>query len=143
MQPSHHHAQPSAPTDRTDDESAALATFERYSAAFRALDPGAVAAFYQQPALLLSPRGDFTLTSAVEIEHVYGRVMSEARECGYTRTSFDELRALRIGAGEVAVMGSGHWVGANGENLMSFELSYVLRRGDGVWKIAMASIRAT
>jgi hypothetical protein len=82
MQPSHHHAQPSALTDRADDESAALATFERNSAAFRALDPRGVAAFYQQLARFLSPRGDFTLTSAVRVEHVYARVMCFAAETG-------------------------------------------------------------
>jgi hypothetical protein len=116
MQTRHDHAAPTAPPSRTGDEAAALATFARYGEAFRALDSRAVSAFFQEPALFLSPHGDFALTHAADVERVYARVMSEAKERGYARTAFDTLRARRLGADQVAVEGSGRWIGSSGED---------------------------
>ncbi|HVH44806.1 MAG TPA: nuclear transport factor 2 family protein [Labilithrix sp.] len=132
----------SSTTSRTDAESTALATFRRYNDAFRALDARAVSTFFHEPALLFSPRGDFALPHAADVERTYAGVMKEAKARGYMRTAFDALQACSFGTQSATVEGHGAWIGTNGEVLMRFECSYVLRRVGDVWKIALAMVRA-
>ncbi len=120
----------------------ALATFRRYTEAFRALDPRAASEFFQEPALLLTPRGDFVLRVTDDARHAYAKLMGEAREQGYATTVFDHLEEHAIGRGMAAVRGTGAWKAENGEDISRFELSYVLRLIGDSWKIVLATIRS-
>ncbi|MBX3234255.1 MAG: DUF4440 domain-containing protein [Labilithrix sp.] len=124
------------------DRAAALSTFRRYTEAFRSLDACAVAAFFHAPAVMLTPRGDFALPTAAEVERTYARVMEDARARGYATTTFDRLDARRFGVGIVSIEGAGAWRDGKGNVIERFELSYVLRRTGGGWRIVLASIAA-
>ena len=124
-----------------EDEQAALEVFRSYAIAFGALDAGGVARFFNEPSLLLTPKGEHVAKTRAEIEYAYDSIMREARTRGYASTDFERLEAKSIGAGLVAVSGAGVWTSKGGDVLMRFEISYVLRSADPP-RIVMAMIRA-
>lgn len=104
-----------------------LTTFRRYSAAFQRLDPEGTAAFYDEPALLLSPRGVLATQDRGEVEAFYRQVMSELPGLGYKDTELSQLREERLGQDLALVSGVGTWTRANGERISRFGMTYTLR----------------
>jgi ketosteroid isomerase-like protein len=125
-------------SDTSSDE--VLGAFHAYAAAFRALDPRAVAASFATPCLLLSPRGDVAASTSADVVKFYDGVMAEARRVGYASTELT-LASRKIDRVTAAVIGSGAWLAADGRVLMRFEVTYLFRKVEGAWKIRVSEVR--
>jgi ketosteroid isomerase-like protein len=100
----------------TNETDGALAAFRRYTDAFQALDPRAVAPHFNQPALFISPEGIVTLPTTADVERMYRGVMAELPAQGYARTDFSQLVEHRLAPDLALVTGVGVWRTASARN---------------------------
>jgi ketosteroid isomerase-like protein len=122
---------------RTD---AVLETFERYTRAFQALDARAVAQFFSEPALMITPDRVIALPTGAAVEQAYGRVMADLPRVGYERTEFSSIAVRRLSDDLAMVSGSGVWKKTSGESFAPFGMTYLLRRSGDTWRIVVATI---
>jgi ketosteroid isomerase-like protein len=117
-----------------------LETFQRYTRAFQALDARAVARFFDEPALMITPDRVIALPTGAAVEQAYGRVMAELPRVGYERTDFSSIGVRRLSDDLAIVSGSGVWVKTSGERFAPFGMTYMLRRSGDDWRIVVATI---
>ncbi|MEO8179208.1 MAG: DUF4440 domain-containing protein [Deltaproteobacteria bacterium] len=128
-------------TESTANRGEASEAFWSYTRAFQALDPRAVSRHFNEPALMITPRGVFSVANAGAVEQVYQRVMAELPARGYERTEFSPIVERRLGEDLAVVSGAGVWKKASGEDLQSrFGVTYTFRRTAGTWRIVVAAV---
>ena len=115
--------------------------FERYTQAFQALDAGAAAQHFDEPALFIAPKGVHALLTRRDVEQWYAQVMAELPP-DYARTEFGPLSVHRLGDDLAMVSGNGAWKNAADKSLMPFGMTYTLRRTGQTWRIVVAAIHA-
>ena len=120
--------------------SPAMEAFWSYTRAFQALDPKAVAAHFNEPALMITPRGVTALPNAAAVEQAYARIMAELPAQRYARTEFSAVEERRLGDDLTMLTGSGAWVDTAGQKFMPFGMTYTLRRAGERWRIVSAMI---
>src|SRR5262245_25848735 len=118
------------------------ASFRRYAQAFQSLSPKAVAEHFNEPAIMITPRGISAFTTAADVAQAYGRLMAELPGLSYSRTEFFEITERRLSDDLALVTGSGVWKTASGDDLphSHFGMSYTLRRAGNTWRIVVAAI---
>lgn len=125
----------------TEQSSGALTAFKLYTQAFGALDARAVAQYFYEPALLITPKDVIALPDAAAVERTYARIMSEMPR-DYTRTEFRGLSERRLGDDLSVVTGNGSWKNAANDDIMPFGMTYTLRRTGDAWRIVTAAVHA-
>ena len=120
--------------------SPAAEEFWRYTKAFQSLDPKAVAAYFNEPALMITPKGVNALPNTAAVEQAYARIMAELPAQGYARTEFSQIAERRLGDDLTMLTGSGSWVDTSGKKFMPFGMTYTLRRTGQSWRIVIAII---
>ena len=120
----------------------AVEAFRSYTKAFQSLDPKAVAAHFNEPALMITPKGVDALPNAAAVEQAYARIMSELPAQRYARTEFSQLDERRLGDDLAMLTGSGTWIDTSGKSFMPFGMTYVLRRIGQSWRIVTAIIHS-
>jgi ketosteroid isomerase-like protein len=124
-----------------DDRRGALEAFRRYTQAFGALDPHAVATHFHEPAFFITPREVLALPTRAAVEQAYARVMADMPP-DYDRTEFSPLTEHRLSDDLAMVSGGGVWKNAANDDLMPFGMTYTLRRTGQTWRIVVAAIHA-
>jgi hypothetical protein len=114
--------------------------FRRYVAVFERLEPRAVAAFYNKPAMLISPQGVVALPTAEAVEQVFTRVMGDLRDQEYARSEFRRLAEHRLSSNLAMVSGVGVWLKDSGQEIRRFGLTYTFCRQTDAWLIAVAAV---
>jgi ketosteroid isomerase-like protein len=122
-----------------DETSGALEAFRRYTQAFQALDAGAVAQHFHEPAFFITPREVLALPTVEAVEQMYTRVMADMPP-DYARTEFSPLSERRLSGDLAMVSGGGVWKNAANEDLMPFGMTYTLRRSGQTWRIVVTVI---
>ena len=118
-----------------------LHAFQRYTEAFQARDPHAVAQHFHEPAFFITPGEARALPTIAAVEQEYARVMA-GMPPDYARTEFGPLTEHWLGDDLAMVSGSGSWKNRAGEDMIPFGMTYTLRRVDGAWRIVVAAIHA-
>jgi len=119
-----------------------VATFENYTKAFQSLDAKAVARYFDEPALMITPQGVRGLPDAAAVEQAYARIMAELPAQRYARTEFSKIEERRLGDDLTLLTGSGSWVDTDGRRFMPFGLTYALRRKGQDWRIVVAMVHS-
>lgn len=117
----------------------ALSAFKLYTQAFGALDAGAVARFFHEPALLITPKDVIALPTAAAVEQTYARIMGDMPP-DYVRTEFRGLSERLVGDDLAIVTGNGSWKNASNDDIMPFGMTYTLKRTADTWRIVAAVI---
>lgn len=125
-----------------NDTSGAIEAFRTYARAFNALDPAAVAQYFHEPALLITPDRTIALPTRAVVEQTYRRVMADLPARGYVRTEFTPLSERRLSDDLAIVSGEGRWKNAADEDFMRFGMTYTLRRTGETWRIVVGAIHA-
>jgi uncharacterized protein (TIGR02246 family) len=126
--------------EKVQSSPAARAFFD-YTRAFQSGDPRGVAAHFNEPALMITPKGVYPLPDREAVEQLYGSIMAEMPD-NYARTEFLRVDEQRLGDDLVAMSGSGTWVDTDGQRFMPFGMTYTLRRSDQGWRIVTAIIHS-
>jgi ketosteroid isomerase-like protein len=124
-----------------DDRADVLEAFRRYTEAFQALDPRAVARHFHEPAFFITPTDVLSLPTREAVEQTYARIMKDMPP-SYARTEFSPLTEHRLSDDLAMVSGGGVWKNTANEDMMPFGMTYTLRRTDQTWRIAVAAIHA-
>lgn len=119
----------------------ALAAFKLYTQAFGALDAKAVARYFHEPALLITPKDVMALPTTAAVEQTYAGIMRDMPR-DYVRTEFRNLTERRLGDDVALVTGDGSWKNAANDDIMPFGMTYTLKRIGGSWLIVAAVIHA-
>ena len=119
----------------------ALEAFGQYTQAFQALDAGAAAQYFHEPAFFITPKDVVPLPTIAAVEQMYARVMADLPP-DYARTEFSPLTEHRLSDDLAMVSGSGVWKNAAGQDLMPFGMTYTLRLTAGRWRIVVAAIHS-
>jgi ketosteroid isomerase-like protein len=128
-------------TESEQESSGALSAFKLYTRAFGALDAGAVARFFHEPALLITPKDVIALPTAATVEQTYAGIMRELPR-DYVRTEFRGLSERLVGDDLALVTGNGSWKNASNDDIMPFGMTYTLRRTADTWRIVVVAIHA-
>jgi ketosteroid isomerase-like protein len=125
-----------------NDESAtdAVEAFRRYVSAFGTLDSEAILPFYDEPCLLISPQGSVALPTHPDVKQFFARLMEDLRQQEYAASEFPRLAGQRLSHTLARVSGDGVWRKKGGQELRRFGLTYLLRRTDDSWRIAVAAV---
>ena len=91
-----------------------LEAFRRYTEAFQALDPRAVARHFHEPAFFITPADVLSLPTVAAVEQTYARVMA-GMPPDYARTEFSPLSEHRLSDDLAMVSGGGVWKNAANE----------------------------
>jgi ketosteroid isomerase-like protein len=117
-----------------------VGAFQQYVRAFEALDPDAILPFYDEPCLSISPQGSVPLLTHADVKQFFQPLMADLRKQGYAASEFPQLRGTLLSQTLTLVSGNGVWRKRGGEELRRFGLTYLLRRTDRSWRIAVAAI---
>ena len=118
-----------------------LQSFQLYTQAFQALDARAVAQFFHEPAIFITPGDVRALQTTAAVEQAYAKVMAEMPP-DYARTAFGPLSVHRLADDLAMVSGAGAWKNAANDDLMPFGMTYTMRRTGQTWRIVVAAIHA-
>ena len=119
------------------DEIGVSETLEEYYRAFSTLNIREILPFLYEPALVMGPQGVFPLATASAIEPIFGPVMENLRTRGYARSELESPETRMLGAQSASVTGIAVRYGAGGAEMERAGISYLLRKTDDAWKIAV------
>jgi hypothetical protein len=124
------------------ETSPAIEVFWSYTRAFQAFDPKAVAAFFHEPAMLITPRGVLVLPNTWAVEQAYAEIMDQLRGGPYASTEFAGASERLLSDDLVELSGNGTWVDRDGRRYMPFGFTYTLRRIELGYRIVVALVHA-
>lgn len=122
--------------------SPAVEAFWRYTKAFQSLDSQAIPPHFNEPAMMITPKGIQMLPNAAAIERAYASIMAELPAQRYSHTEFSPVEERRLGDDLTVLTGSGNWVDVDGRKFMPFGMTYTMRRTGSDWRIVVAIIHS-
>ena len=111
--------------------------FRDYNDVFSRGDLSAIGQHCNVPFVVISSQGVEVLTTMSGIEGFYGRILRDLRERGYSHSIRLELHVKLLE--QTTALASGVFVRqkTDGSKLETFGVTYVLRKTEGEWKIAV------
>ena len=119
------------------EEAAVRQTLDEYYRAFSTLSVQAILPYLNEPALLIGPLGVIPLPTPSEIEPIFGPVMEGLRTRDYARSELGSREIRILCAQSAIVTGIAIRYKSNGEELERAGITYLLRKTDDAWKIAV------
>ena len=124
------------------EASPAIDIFWSYTRAFQAFDAKAVATFFHEPSMLVTPRGVLALPNTWAVEQAYAEIMDQLRGGPYASTEFSSARERVLSDELVELSGNGTWVDRDGRRYMPFGFTYTLRQTELGYRIVVALVHA-
>jgi ketosteroid isomerase-like protein len=111
--------------------------FRDYNDVFSRGDLSAIGQHCNVPFVVISSQGVEVLTTMSEIEGFYGGILRNLRERGYSHSTRSELHVKLLE--QTTALASGVFVRhkTDGSELETLGVTYVLRKTEGEWKIAV------
>jgi ketosteroid isomerase-like protein len=111
--------------------------FRDYNDVFSRGDLSAIGQHCNVPLVVISSQGVEVLTTMSEIEGFYGGILRDLRERGYSHSIRLELHVKLLE--QTTALASAVFVRqkTDGSELETFGVTYVLRKTEGEWKIAV------
>ena len=111
--------------------------FRDYNDVFSRGDLSAIGQHCNVPFVVISSQGVEVLPTMSEIEGFYGSILRDLRERGYSHSTRSELHVKLLE--QTTALASGVFVRhkTDGSELETLGATYVLRKTEGEWKIAV------
>ena len=124
----------------TDETEAIRRTYDEYFKVFQTLRPEAVASFYNVPCLALSPQGVTVMTTSEEVRALFRTMRTALQVRDYARSERGDVQVTRL-SDQAALVSTGVVrYATDGKPLERFGVTYIFRKTDGGWKIAVITI---
>ena len=127
----------SAMPDETD---AIRRTYDEYFQVFQTLRPEAVASFYHVPCMALSPQGVSVMTTSEEVRALFRTMRTALQARHYARSERGDLQVKLLSDQTALVSTRVVRYATDGKELEQFGATYLFRRTEGGWKIAVITI---
>ena len=115
-------------------------TYRAYFTVFQMGDPRAITPYYHVPSLFLSPAGSYALSSLREAELFFERLIYALKARGYARSVLTDLQVKPLTEDLALVNVRGERWKRDGELLERISALYTMRKQDGAWRIAAATM---
>jgi ketosteroid isomerase-like protein len=115
-------------------------TYRAYFTVFQMANPRAITPYYHLPAMFISPAGTFALGNAQEAEQFFERLIYALRARGYVRSVLEEVQVKQLSDELALVNARGARYKSDRELLERIHGVYTMRKQDGVWRIAVATM---
>ena len=122
------------------NQSALLETFEEYLLASFSLDAKRVAAFYDEPFMLVSAARTVAMATQADVELSLTPGFKDLHQAGYAKTEFPELTSQSLGNGLAVISGRGVRITTDGTELGTFGVTYIWRELPDGWKLAVMTV---
>jgi ketosteroid isomerase-like protein len=121
----------------TLSDNAAVGMLVDYYRAFSTLDVQAVRPYFHEPSLLLSPQGVFAAPTLAALAALFSPTMEGLRAREFGRSELSVGSATLLSASATLVTGMAIRYRRNGEELERAGVTYILRKTEAGWKIAV------
>lgn len=118
----------------TPEETAALDAVERFIQTFNSRDPALWAATLRYPHVRPSPRSAQRVTESAQ-EYIQGVDFERTVATGWERSEYDSKEVVQIGPGKAHVAGQYTRYRADGSEIWSNQVTYVVTSNDAGWGI--------
>jgi hypothetical protein len=115
----------------------ALETLHEYYKAFSTLNVPAIVSYFCQPSMKIAPQGVLSAANHAALAASLGPMVAGLRARGYGRSEFAEPQVTTLSETVALLRGIAVRYTAAGPELERVPLSYVMRRGEDGWKIAV------
>jgi ketosteroid isomerase-like protein len=115
-------------------------TYNEYFQVFQTLRPEAVASFYHVPCMALSPQGVAVMTTSEEIRAFFRTMRTALQARHYARSERGDLQVRPLSAQTALVSTSVVRYATDGKELEQFGATYLFRKAEAGWKIAVITI---
>ena len=109
-----------------------------YVRAFETLRPEAVVPFYDLPCTFVRPDGVWIVQDEAAAVVLVNHLIDHARSQGYHRTDISRLAVRALAANLAELEGVFVRYDAAQEEIARFGFTYIVRRGEGGWRIVVA-----
>lgn len=120
------------------DEQAIRTLYAAYIDTFHTLDAKAVANFYAAPCLFVTDAAVVLMTSAADIEQLFGQVIEQLKARDYDHSDIPKLEVELLSANLAQVNGLAVRYARGGAELERIGASYTLRKTDDGWHFVTA-----
>jgi ketosteroid isomerase-like protein len=124
--------------DRADIEG----TLQGYERAWSDHDPGAIASFYHEPAMRVSPNGPVIRQTRKDQEIFFSAFLPGLIQRGFDRTAWEELNVHLLDAETAMASGIVIRTRKDGSVLERIAVSYGLRKTPQGWRIFLSDTHA-
>ena len=115
-------------------------TYRAYFTVFQMGDPRQITPYYHVPSLFLSPAGSYALNSLREAELFFERLIYALKARGYARSVLTDVQVHALTEDLALVNARGERWKRDGELLERISALYTMRKQDGSWRIASATM---
>ena len=120
------------------DKAAVLQVLADYQAAFSGHSPQSTQLFYHKPCMVIDAQRVVVLASDIEIEAFFTTAMQNLEARGWHHSQWNDVSAKQVDDSAVLVSTVAVRYMADGEELERVGATYVFRKTDPGWKIAVA-----
>jgi hypothetical protein len=113
-------------------------TLTGYVRAFESLRAEAVVPYYELPCTFVRPEGVWVVHDEAAAVILVNQLIEYAQSQGYHRTDISRLAVRTLAANLAALEGVFVRYDAAQEEIARFGFTYIVRRGEGGWRIAVA-----
>jgi hypothetical protein len=115
-------------------------TYRAYFTVFQMGNPRAITPYFHTPSVFLTPEATFVLPTQHEAEQFLGKLIYDLRARGYARSVLTDVQVKLLSDGLALVNARGERFRKDGELLERLSALYTLRKVDGSWRIATATM---
>jgi ketosteroid isomerase-like protein len=115
-------------------------TYRAYFTVFQMGNPRAITPYYHLPSLFISAAGTSVLTGQQDAEQFFERLIYALRQRGYARSVLTSVQVKHLTDDLALVNVCGERYKRDGELLEQLRALYTMRKLEGTWRIASATM---
>jgi ketosteroid isomerase-like protein len=119
------------------DHAAIIQALTDYFAAFSTLDVHAFLPYFHEPSLLIGPQGIFPAPTHTALATIFAPALDALRARGFGRSELSVLQTKTLSKTAALVTGVAIRYKTDGQELERAGVTYILRKNDTSWKIAV------
>lgn len=123
-----------------DDIATVTELLYSYYIAFSSLDPEAIAPYFHEPCIFISPQGVTDAPAHDDLKDVLRAIAEGFRQRGYKRSELTALHVNKLSDGAILATGIAVRYKIDGDVLEQAGVTYVMYRSGNQWKIAVTVI---
>jgi ketosteroid isomerase-like protein len=115
----------------------ALEAIHEYYKVFSTLDVNAIVSYFCEPCMTIAPQGVSSAANRAALADSLAPVLGGLKAKGYGRSEFVQPHVTMLGEMAALVQGVAVRYTAEGPEMERIPISYLMRRGEAGWKIAV------
>ena len=124
----------------SNEEAAVRRALADYYSAFSTLELNAILPYFNEPMLMMNPRGALSAPTHSVLSGIFAPVMEDLKVRGFGRSELTIREVRMLSAATALVLGFAIRFKRSGEELERLGITYAMQKADDRWKIAVIII---